>query len=310
MKKLNKLLVGIICILLINILAFPMFTMVQAKEKEIVIVLDPGHGGKMSGAVNFDIKEKDINLKIARYLRDYLNKYEGIRVLMTHNGLPNDVDLELNKRGMFARNNNADMVISIHMNASTNERENGTEVYVTANNSLPKYYQESSKLAEKIINNITKLGVRNRGIKTRLCQDSGDKWMYSDGSKADYYGIIRYSMKGEGDGIGANIANGEGVPAIIIEHCFLRGWDIQFYNTEEKIKKLAEADGQAIVEHYGLCEKGTAVKTRLDDTIKNIGSAMETYIRTEKTKQQLTLEECKNIKDNIMQKAKKFNSGK
>lgn len=284
-----------------------MLTKVQANNREIVIVLDPGHGGKMSGAVNWSIKEKDINLKIARYLRDYLNQYTGIKVLMTHNGLPNNVDMELDERGMFARNNNANMVISLHMNAASNGNQNGTEAYVTANNSLPKYYEESSKLAQKIINNIEKLGIRNRGVKTRLCQDSGDKWTYSDGSKADYYGIIRYSMKGAGDGIGADIAKGEGVPAIIIEHCFLHGWDEQFYNTEEKIKKLAQADGEAIVDYYNLYKKGIATKAILETIKKNVKTAIQSYEKVEvKDKEQISIEECKRLNDELKKEVKNY----
>lgn len=274
-----------------SIAIFSMPMSIQASNKEIVLVLDPGHGGRSSGAVNRNIQEKDINLKIARYLREYLSQYEGIKVIMTHDGLPGNVDLELHTRGMIARNNNADMVISLHMNASNSENENGTEAYVTANNSLPKYYQESSKLAQKIVNNIENLGVRNRGVKTRLCQDEGDKWRYSDGSRADYYGIIRYSMKGEGDGIGADIAKGEGVPGIIVEHCFLRGWDEQFYNTEEKIKKLAQADGEAIVDYYNLYKKGTAAKALLEAIVNNVESAIQNYAKVEDKKQQLSMQE-------------------
>lgn len=319
--------------MLINIAIVPLLSTVQASNKEIVLVLDPGHGGRSSGAVNYNVQEKDINLKIARYLRDYLNNYDGIKVLMTHDGLPNNVDLELYQRGMFARNNNADMVISLHMNASASDNQNGTEAYVTANNSLPKYYQESNKLAQKIVTNISKLGIANRGVRTRLCQDEGDKWRYSDGTKADYYGIIRYSMKGEGDGIGADIARGEGVPAIIVEHCFLRGWDEQFYNTEDKIKKLAEADGEAIVDYYNLYKKGVAAKTIINATMKNIDNITKNYINEivnneskivdsdsnkivdsetqeqevipdESQNKQISIDECKIIKNSIMQEAK------
>lgn len=299
MSEIRKKILSVLILMSIVILLLVMD--VQASNKEIVLVLDPGHGGRASGAVNYNVQEKDINLKIARYLREYLNQYEGIKIIMTHDGLPSNVDLELHTRGMIVRNNNADMVISLHMNASSSGNENGTEAYITANNSLPKYYQESNKLAQKIVGNIAKLGITNRGVKTRLCQDEGDKWRYSDGSRADYYGIIRYSMKGEGDGIGADIANGEGIPGIIVEHCFLRGWDEQFYNTEEKIKKLAEADGKAIVDYYNLYKKGTVAKALLDAITKNVESAIQSYAKLENKKQQLSLEADKIIKNGFMQ---------
>ncbi|MCI8548724.1 MAG: hypothetical protein HFJ38_07575, partial [Bacilli bacterium] len=77
---------------------FEVASIVQAvNQKEIVLVIDPGHGGKMSGTSNNELGlvERDITLKISRYLRDYLNEYEGIKVIMTHDGLPSDYEMEL-----------------------------------------------------------------------------------------------------------------------------------------------------------------------------------------------------------------------
>lgn len=80
----------------------------------------------------------------------------------------------------------------------------------------------------------------------------GPKWEYSDGSKADYYGIIRYAMKGSAEDRGPDITKGTGITSILIEHCFMSGNDVNFINTDAKLKMLAEADGKTIVEHYGL----------------------------------------------------------
>lgn len=50
-----------------------------------------------------------------------------------------------------------------------------------------------------VLKELSKLGISNRGVKTRLCGDIGPKWEYSDGSVADYYAVIRYPMKGDGE---------------------------------------------------------------------------------------------------------------
>lgn len=228
-----------------------------ATEKEIVLVIDPGHGGKMSGTVNteFGITEREVTLKIARYLRDYLNEYEGIKVIMTHDGLPSDYELELPARGMIARNNNADMMISLHINDSSSLKEQGAEVFVTANNLLPKYNKESTEFGKLVLKELSKLGIENRGVKTRLCGDVGPKWEYSDGSVADYYAVIRYPMKGDGEDRGVDLAKGEGIPGILIEHCFMKGNDAKYIDSEEDIQKLARADCNALVEYYGLEKK-------------------------------------------------------
>lgn len=254
-----KIITKILAILLITIFIISQLScVVQARtKKEIVIVLDPGHGGKMTGTANntLGLVERDITLKIARYLRDYLNEYDGVRVIMTHDGLPSDYEMELPDRGMVARNNNADMMISLHINDYSTPNEQGAEVYVTANTLLPKYHEESAKFGNLVLNELSKLGIHNRGVKTRLCGDTGPKWEYSDGSTADYYAVIRYPMKGDSEDRGADLAKGEGIPGILIEHCFMKDHDAQFIDSEEDIQKLARADCNALVSFYGLEKK-------------------------------------------------------
>lgn len=261
MKKIVSIILVIIFIL------FETVSIVQAtNQKEIVLVIDPGHGGKMTGTVNDElgIVERDITLKISKYLRDYLNEYEGIKVIMTHEGLPSDVELELPVRGMVARNNNADMMISIHINDYATPNENGAEVYVTANKLLPKYNEQSTKFGNMVLDELSKLGIEKRGVKTRLCGDKGPKWEYSDGSVADYYAVIRYPMKGDSEDRGADLAKGEGIPGVLIEHCFMKGNDAQFLDSEEDIKKLARADCNALVSFYGLEKKDPSRVSKIE----------------------------------------------
>ena len=252
-------------VLVMIVIIYRLSNIVQANEtKEIVLVIDPGHGGKMTGTANSELGlvERDITLKIARYLRDYLNEYEGIKVIMTHDGLPSDYEMELPDRGMVARNNNADMMISLHLNDYATPNQQGAEVFVTANKLLPKYNQESTRFGNLVLNELSKLGIENRGVKTKLCGDTGPKWEYSDGSVADYYAVIRYPMKGDGEDRGVNLANGEGIPGVLIEHCFMKGYDARFIDSETDIQNLARADCNALVAFYGLERKdSTRVST-------------------------------------------------
>jgi len=131
----------------------------KAANKEIKIALDAGHGGIDTGAQNIDlgINEADLTIKVARYLKEYLNEYEGIKVLMTHNGLASNERLEIKDRGMFARNNNVDMIISLHFNANSIALLDGAEIYVTADTSCEKYNANSTKLANCILNKISSI---------------------------------------------------------------------------------------------------------------------------------------------------------
>lgn len=234
----------------------------------MTIVLDPGHGGQDPGTVNGSIYEKDINLKIAKYLKEYLEEYEGVKVILTHNGLSSG-ELTIFERAIIARNKKADLLVSIHINSSETSEGEGAEVYVSANTSLEKYNKETTELANKILENLSAIGIANRGVLTKLIPtDTTD--VYSDGTRADYMGIIRYAMRGTmiDDGVvtilqngekvevpestSANVQNGEGIPTILVEHCFIKGNDYKYIDSDEDIKKLAKADLDAIVKQYDL----------------------------------------------------------
>ena len=277
----KKNIIKILGLFLIIISFFIFINKVKATDEEIVIVLDAGHGGTDPGAQNteLEINEADLNIKVARYLKEYLNEYDGIKVLMTHNGIESSDYLALVDRGMFARNNNANILISLHFNANNIKLLYGAEIYVTADTSLDKYNKNSTKLANCILNRLSDLGIYNRGVKTRLSDESEEKYMYSNGTVADYYGVIRYPMKGDSEGLGVDISKGEGIPGMIIEHCFIRGNDVQFLDSEEDLKKLAKADCEGIVEYYGLKKKGEAVKSvSLDKTILTLTKDIKTKL--------------------------------
>ncbi|MEN3014237.1 MAG: N-acetylmuramoyl-L-alanine amidase [Endomicrobiia bacterium] len=90
--------------------------------KKRIIVIDPGHGGEDPGAVGkYGSKEKDINLSISKILKEKLEA-NGFTVLLTRD---DDIFVPLVKRTKFANDNNADLFISIHCNAS--EKPSGTD---------------------------------------------------------------------------------------------------------------------------------------------------------------------------------------
>jgi len=89
----------------------PSFSNLVKKQK--IIVIDPGHGGKDSGGVGIGKrKEKIAVLKIAKYLKSYLQK-AGYKVYLTRN---RDIFRTLKWRTHFANQKKADLFISIHCN--------------------------------------------------------------------------------------------------------------------------------------------------------------------------------------------------
>ena len=91
------------------------------KHRLKTIVIDPGHGGKDSGARGSKVYEKDVVLKAGRMLKTRLEKY-GFNVIMTRNS---DHYLTLTKRGDFK----GDLFISLHCNSATAKSAKGFEIW-------------------------------------------------------------------------------------------------------------------------------------------------------------------------------------
>lgn len=92
------------------------------------VVIDPGHGGRAPGAVGRRVKEKDVALAISLKLGEYIKQnLPDVKVIYTRT---TDVDVELRDRTRIANENQADLFISIHLNASANRSAYGTETFV------------------------------------------------------------------------------------------------------------------------------------------------------------------------------------
>lgn len=97
------------------------------------IVLDPGHGGRDPGAIGSGgIAEKDLVLSVARKLAKKLREEMGIEVVLTRK---DDSFVPLEDRTAIANAQNADLFVSLHMNASPNSDARGLETYYLDNTS-------------------------------------------------------------------------------------------------------------------------------------------------------------------------------
>jgi len=97
------------------------------------IVLDPGHGGKDPGAIGIGgSTEKDIVLSVAKKLAVKLRKEMGVQVVLTRK---DDRFVALENRTAVANAEDADLFISLHMNASPNGEAKGIETYYLDNTS-------------------------------------------------------------------------------------------------------------------------------------------------------------------------------
>jgi N-acetylmuramoyl-L-alanine amidase len=123
-----------------------------------VIVIDAGHGGKDFGATAGEVMEKEIVDKIANKIKT-LNKDENIEIVLLREG---DNFLELKERVEKINSLNPNLVISLHLNMTKNESTNGVEAFVAKDS---KFFDESFKHAEGLINEVSNNNLAKRSVK-------------------------------------------------------------------------------------------------------------------------------------------------
>jgi len=123
-----------------------------------IITIDAGHGGKESGSVGpTGVPEKDVNLAIAYYLKEILEK-EGAKVILTRE---KDDFLGLYERPEIAKCHNSDILVSIHNNALPD----GQDPYITHGTSTYYYQNQAIPLAEAVqASLVKKIGFKDLGI--------------------------------------------------------------------------------------------------------------------------------------------------
>src|SRR5699024_1725811 len=123
----------------------------------VKVFIDAGHGGSDVGAVANGLREKDLTLKIAKKIRNRLNKYSGVSVKMSRTS---DSYPSLSRRANMANSWGADLFVSIHINAGGGV---GYEDYI---HSTLSSNSRAGKVQRSINNEVIKAtGWRNRGRK-------------------------------------------------------------------------------------------------------------------------------------------------
>ena len=104
---------------------------VPAKLRDIVIAIDAGHGGDDPGAIGAGgVREKDVVLEIAREVKRLIDQEPGFSAELIRDG---DYYISLRGRTKKARNQSADMFVSIHADAFKDARAKGASVWVLSN---------------------------------------------------------------------------------------------------------------------------------------------------------------------------------
>ena len=220
-----------------------------AASKTRVVVLDPGHGGREKGACYYGMQEKTLNLKIARYCKEELQKYANVKVIMTRTSdravSSAGESADLKARSLIARKNNADLFVCLHNNAygrGESKATHGVRVYYQNNSFYASVGAQSRKLAQILCRRIAGCGLTNGGPRTRHSDNKSRR--DPSGKKGDYYGVLFYNKTYK-------------IPAVIVEHAFMSNkGDAEKLRSEAFLKRLGQADAAGIAQYLGLKRTG------------------------------------------------------
>ena len=123
----------------------PVVSPAPQAEKPLLVMIDPGHGGKDPGAIgNEGTYEKHVVLHIAKRLQTLLSQQHGIHAVLTRQ---DDVFIPLYHRVSLAHQHAADLFISIHADGFTNDLVSGASVFALsehgAGSAMARYLSQS-----------------------------------------------------------------------------------------------------------------------------------------------------------------------
>lgn len=222
---------------------------------DLVVVIDPGHGGTELGANVKDangkrVYEKNMNLKMASAMYNKLSQYAGVKVYMTR---IDDSTVTLASRLKYAKSVGCDVLYSLHVNAKGDAQKEteGVSALISKGAYRPSLAKTAKGITDLALQYVTSAsGMSNNGD---LYRTSGSK-KYANGAKADYYYIVRQ-------------ATAYNFVGFIMEHGFIdNANDFNTLNDDDNLKLIGEADAQAVIDYYNLQLKGSEDNNSSENT--------------------------------------------
>ena len=192
---------------------------ISSARKKMRIVVDPGHGGKDPGALRSRVREKDLNLAVAKELYKLLKK-GNFEVKITRD---NDTFIALSERSKIANNFKADLFVSIHTNSSKNRSANGFEVYFRSEKATDKEAAETAALENEAMQYEE---VHYNFVDALLQSLAKNEYINESSKLAGYVRNEVYKQPGIGIGVNKNssvrqanfyVLKGVQSPAILVE---------------------------------------------------------------------------------------------
>ena len=231
------------------------------KTKDIVIVVDAGHGGEDPGAVGKGkTYEKHITLSIAKRLERLIKREKGMKVVMTRSS---DHFVSLSQRVMIAQKAKAHLFVSIHADAWTKPSAKGSSVYALAERGATS---SAARWLAKNQNDADLIGGANfKEVDRRLQSvlvDMTTSWKINYSlelghSVLQYLSRINTLHRRQVEQAGFLVLKAPGIPSILVETAFIS-------NPQEERKLKTAAYQQKVADAI---LKGIKAQVKKNDSI-------------------------------------------
>jgi N-acetylmuramoyl-L-alanine amidase len=227
-------------------------------RRDIVIVIDPGHGGEDPGAIGPGrVREKDVVLAISKQLRDLINRQDGFQAVLTRES---DYYIELRNRSSFARKQNADLLVSIHADAFIKSSASGASVFALshrgASNEMARWLAQRENAAD-LIGGVSgvKLEDKDEVLASVLLDLSSTASLKASLSVGDHVlrsmGGVSRLHQSHVQQAGFVVLKSPDIPSILIETGFISNLDeSRRLNSVSYQKKMAQAISFGITKYF------------------------------------------------------------
>ena len=223
------------------------------------VVIDPGHGGHDPGAKTKGLTEAELVLDVARRLEKLLSKQDGFEVVLTRRV---DTFVPLEERTAIANREGADLFLSIHANASTNDAARGIETYflnLTANPDAETVAARENAASARSMNQLPDI-VKAIALNNKIHESR------------DFASMIQSSLHSQLQKTDADVRNlgvkqapfmvllGATMPSVLAEISFITNkQDAAMLKTEKYRQRIAEALYAGVLHYQQSLKTGPAI---------------------------------------------------
>jgi N-acetylmuramoyl-L-alanine amidase len=264
----------------------------QKKLRDVIVAIDAGHGGKDPGATGKNgTYEKTVTLQIAKKLEKKINAQKGMKAVLVRK---NDRFMRLRDRIRKARENNADMMISLHADSVPDPRARGSSIYALsvdgATSETAKLLAEKENAADLLFGDVD-LAVEDEMVKEVLFDLSLTGTIQSSLDIGDE--ILRQIKhvnrvhKKQVQQAGFAVLKAPNIPSVLLETAFISNpREEKNLRSSAHQKKVANAISKGVMNYFArkappgtwLSASAAEYKVKSGDTLGSIAQKYQTSV--------------------------------